>query len=114
MFEYESILAADRTVVALRGELDTFAAQKLDAFLADLVSRAESPITVDLAELQYMNSSGLRSFLRLDKLIQSRGLSFVIRGTQRHVARTFIYGSLDAYFKFEEPDISAHTKVARI
>jgi anti-anti-sigma factor len=53
-----------RTIVAFRGELDAATCAKLDAELADALDSDCEEIVLDLSELAFLDSSGLRSILR--------------------------------------------------
>lgn len=102
MFRYETQEADGKATIRLIGELDTYAAQTFDSFLEGYVGRKPARLVLDFQDLAYMNSSGLRSFLRLHNLLGETGGTFSIRGVSPKVMRVFRYGSLDDYFTFEE------------
>lgn len=97
-------IALDRTpaqaTIALRGELDTQAAQELDARLEALVPDLPPEVVVDLAQLDYLNSTGIRSFIRLDKLLKPQGKRFAFAHAAPRIVRIFRYCGLHAYFTF--------------
>lgn len=93
--------------MALCGELDTGAAQELDTMLEGLVPTLEGDLSIDLTGLSYLNSTGIRSFLRLDKMLKSKGKAFVFKGASPTIFRIFRYCGLDTYFTFVDPDVAA-------
>lgn len=98
--------AADGRGLVLSGDLDTDAAERLESDLPSLVSGVEGKLILDVTRLGYLNSIGIRAFLRLDKLLKARGASIAFKGTSLSVFRHFRYCGLDAYFTFVEPDLA--------
>lgn len=87
--------------IALRGDLDTAAAQDLDVQLEALTPLIPGKLVVDLGELSYLNSTGIRSFIRLDKALKPLGKHFVFTKATPRILRIFQYCGLDTYFTFE-------------
>jgi anti-sigma B factor antagonist len=56
---------ADVAVLAPRGELDLAGAVTFDAAVKEVVARGTARVVVDLSELTFMDSSGMRAVLRL-------------------------------------------------
>lgn len=90
----------DGTCLKLSGELDTAAAQDLDAQLEALVPELQGHVMLDLGGVTCLTSQGLRIFLRLDKLLKAQGNAFVLKGGIPSVLRIFRYCGLDTYFRF--------------
>jgi anti-sigma B factor antagonist len=70
-FEAESLEIAGVAVVVVRGEIDLVTAPQFDAAVAEAIldHGTPRPLLVDLAECQFMDSSGLAVLLRAgDKL----------------------------------------------
>ena len=59
-------------VFALAGRLDTLTAPELDAAIREIVP-AHDELILDLAELEYVSSAGLRVFLAAQKALSVRG-----------------------------------------
>ena len=75
-------------VVHLAGELDMLTVPEIEAALASLIADASPPVTFDLSELEFMDSSGIAMLLRaVDKTgpvsirTPSRTVRQVIRAT---------------------------------
>lgn len=98
----EIVEAPGRLTVALIGDLDACAAQELDAQLEQLLPLIPAELTVDLARLSYLNSTGIRSFIRLEKLLAPLGKRFVFTNASARLHRIFQYCGLESYFTFLE------------
>jgi anti-sigma B factor antagonist len=86
--------------IALKGDLDTSAAQDLDVQLEGLLSMVKGELVIDLGELSYLNSTGIRSFIRLDKSLKPLGKRFRFVNATPRILRIFQYCGLDRYFTF--------------
>ena len=56
-------VTAQDGVLTLRGELDAHTAAQLDEAVAGLVSDGQERLVLDVAELRFVDSSGLRSMI---------------------------------------------------
>lgn len=106
MFQIELVESPDVLTLMLTGELDTSAAAEMDSKLEQLAMQISQDVAVELTHLSYMNSTGIRSFLRLDKLVKANGKKLVIKALTEDLYKLFYYCGLDTYFNFESPDIS--------
>lgn len=59
-----------RCVVALGGEFDMSSSERFDTLLASLGS---SDVVLDLTGLRFMDSTGIRSVIRMDDLLRAAG-----------------------------------------
>jgi len=69
-------------VIALRGRLDSFAAKIWQAFLEKNPPQFEQGIVLDLAEVNYISSAGIRILLGLHKLALARGAVLALANLQ--------------------------------
>jgi anti-anti-sigma factor len=76
-----------RHTILLRGELDIASAQMLDATLVDACNEGAQEVVIDMAGIEFMDSSGLNAILRGRKLCEQRGCSFELTPAQRPVQR---------------------------
>ncbi len=65
------------TVVAVRGELDAASTPVLQEKLADIVAEG-GPIVLDLAECQFLDSTGLHAIIDARGVLEERGAGFEI------------------------------------
>jgi anti-sigma B factor antagonist len=77
----------DGTGAALRGELDLLAYDQVSAELAPLFDAA-GDVVVDVSGLSFVDSSGIRLFVRLQRALDDRG-RLHLRGPTPHVASVF-------------------------
>jgi anti-sigma B factor antagonist len=69
----------------LSGELDLLVYEKADLALSPLFD-APGDVTLDLSGLAFIDSSGIRLIVRLERAIRERGLVH-LRGPSPHIAR---------------------------
>jgi len=79
----------DDLVVVLSGELDLASADQLDTAIAELCADGARRIVLELGELEFMDSTGLRSLLVGDELCKVNGCELLIGATSRQVQRLF-------------------------
>jgi anti-anti-sigma factor len=82
-----SDLRGDRTLV-LHGELDIATAPELVDMLARLRHHGHA-VTVDLAEVTFMDSTGLTTLMDAHQQARSNGWSFSVRRPSSAVQRVF-------------------------
>src|ERR1700759_1092553 len=81
--------ADDIITVALSGPLDLASAGQLDTVIAELCADGAQRIVLDLDDLEFMDSTGLRSVLVGEELCKVSGCELLIGRTSRQVARLF-------------------------
>lgn len=69
---------ADRRLVALSGELDIAHAPDLEAAIAKLCDEGAHEIVVDLSDVVFIDSSGLRALLAGMSTCSERGCSYLL------------------------------------
>jgi anti-sigma B factor antagonist len=104
--------AENLMIIALKGDLDTSAAQDLDVQMEGLLPLIKGELVIDLGELSYLNSTGIRSFIRLDKALKPLGKRFKFVNATSRILRIFQYCGLDRYFTFAaEPAAAGGARV---
>lgn len=86
-----------RTVVALTGALDAATAPKLSVQFASLARSGQIDVELDLAHLDFMDSSGLSVVVAEHKRVQSDGGGLTILSPNRRVIRLFQLNGLMSY-----------------
>lgn len=89
------------TVAALRGRLDTLAAQELAAQFEILQEKANGTIILDCSKLEYISSSGLRLFLTLRKAAATKGGKVVVKDLSADVRKVFMITGFMNLFEFQ-------------
>ena len=69
--EVKKTVEDGKTVICLIGEVDSANVAEFEAALKKAVA-GETEVVLDLAELEYVSSAGLRVFLMLQKMFGSR------------------------------------------
>jgi anti-sigma B factor antagonist len=77
------------TVVKLHGELDLASASAFSAQLDQTTSNAPAAVVLDLTALEFIDSTGLRSILRIDESCRESGRRFAVVPGESQVARLF-------------------------
>jgi anti-sigma B factor antagonist len=80
--------AGGRTLVHLVGELDVAAAGALEARLGEIVAASEGPVVLDLGELRFLGSTGVRAILTLGLDLESRDRALILRNVGGMPLRT--------------------------
>ncbi len=90
----------DGTVVRPRGELDLVAAPVLRAAVEQT---GATSVVIDLAEVEFMNSSGLSVLLALTKRLRAAGGDLTIRNTPAMIRKTFEIAGVHELLTIEPP-----------
>ena len=59
--------------ISVKGRLDTFGALKLDDALNDIIEKKDIHIIMDMEDVHYLSSAGIRVFIQLNKKLKKRG-----------------------------------------
>ena len=88
----------ERSVVAVRGEIDLFTAPELKATLTDAIEEGKTRIVVDLSETTFLDSTALGVLIGAIKRLRSRDGRMTIVNTDQNIAKTFEITGLDQIF----------------
>ena len=77
------------TVVQPHGRIDTQAAEQLDQVLQDAVAGGSSRIVVDMSEVEYISSAGLRSLAAVLVKCRDEGGDMKLAALNERVTRVF-------------------------
>ena len=83
----EKVLDAENLVVKVAGRLDTTTAPELEEELRNSVENIKE-LTLDLSDLEYISSAGLRVLLAVQKIMNKQG-KMVVTGVKDVVAEVF-------------------------
>lgn len=78
-----------KTLVVLKGRIDTTNAEKFQQDITPLMEGEQSDIEIDCSEMTYTSSQGLRIFLLLQKSVNARGGQLVLRNMNPQVKEVF-------------------------
>ncbi len=103
-FAVEQVRDGERCRLVLHGELDLATAPVLDAELRDVQAGGVKQLMLDLRDLQFMDSSGLRVLVREHQTASLNGHAFSLRGATPQVHRLFELTGLRDRFTFDDPE----------
>lgn len=93
-----------QVVAVLRGELDVAHAARVATSLASIASR-DCDVIVDLAGLEFMDSSGLAALVRARKQARHSGSDLLLAAPQQQVLRLLTVTRLvEAFFVYARVD----------
>jgi anti-sigma B factor antagonist len=100
---------ADAVILALSGKLDATTAKTFEDRILGVINSGTQRLVVDLSQLDYVSSSGLRVFILAAKRLQTVGGKIVLCSMKDQVRQVFdlagfssilsIYGSRDEAVK---------------
>ena len=92
-------IEGEKLTVALDGRLDTITAPELEEALSNLDGVKE--LTMDLADLEYLSSAGLRVVLAVFRKIKAAGGIMKIVNSSEMVSKVFELTGFDKLFAIE-------------
>ncbi|WP_291322870.1 STAS domain-containing protein [Desulfonatronospira sp.] len=96
-------------IIIVSGRLDTTTAQDFESTCLDLIGN-EKNIVVDLQEVEYVSSAGLRSILSVGKKVRSDGGSLIfcnLKGMVREVFEISGFASIFNIYETREQALEA-------
>ena len=102
-FEVTTKTADGVATVVLEGELDISTAPVLDATLADVERNGTATLLLDLARVQFIDSTGLRSLLSARQRAEAAGRSLRLANLPVDVERVFDMTGVRRIFDIASP-----------
>jgi len=94
-------------VVSLKGKLDAVTAPEFDKKLEGLLSEGENNLIINLGELEYISSAGLRSILAFAKQLKANGGRMVLAELRGPVKEVFEISGFYSIFQILESEAAA-------
>lgn len=85
--------------VRVGGEIDLTSAPRLDDEVTGLIEDSVTTLTIGLAGVSFMDSTGLRVLLKASKLLESSGGTLVLGEPSDPVRRLLEVSGLDTHFQ---------------
>lgn len=79
----------DVVVVAINGKLDAISSPQLETRLLEHIDAGEKKLVLDLSQVSYVSSAGIRAFLVAHKRMKDRGGQVSFAGLTQDVRRVF-------------------------
>lgn len=84
-------------MVSVSGRMDTLTAPEFEKAGTEWISEGCNDIVLDLADLEYISSAGLRSILAVAKRLLPTGGSFILCGMTGVVEEVFSISGFDSF-----------------
>lgn len=89
----------DRVVLGLHGELDLLGAPMLEEEIAKAEANAPGIVVLDLRDLQFVDSAGLRVILAAHERSQREGKEFALTPGSEQVQRLFTIAGVSEHLR---------------
>ncbi len=109
--EINEITQGTVTVLALSGHLDSNTSKLLEDVLPERIQNMPG-VVLDLADLQYVSSAGLRVMLKGAKIARGAGRRLALASLLPEVAEVFQVSGFSAIFQIYENRAAALTALA--
>ena len=83
-------------VIVPRGNLDSAAAFAFDRVISQALGKADAPVVFDCERLEFLSSSGIRSFVVARNLTHAGGGRVVVCNLPPHIRQAIRMAGLDA------------------
>jgi anti-anti-sigma factor len=93
-------------ILVLSGELDVAGTQELQDAI-EAAQQSGLPLTLDLTNLDFIDSSGIRVLLRLHNAAEAAGYRYAVIPGPPQIQRTFVLCGLDRTLTFTEAGAAA-------
>jgi anti-anti-sigma factor len=97
----ECVSDAGTTTLTLRGELDIASAPALEERLRAAEGETPTRIVIDLSQLQFIDSTGLRILLQANTRVAESSHELVLRPGNATVQRVFETTGVSPFFSFQ-------------
>ncbi len=97
--EVADVRTGEVRAVTVRGEVDLATATDLESVVRTALEEAPDGVVLDLAQLTFIDSSGLRALVALAKDAESLGTSLALRNLPRHAQRVLELTGLGDWFE---------------
>lgn len=102
-FSVSSARHDEEVVVRVCGELDLTTAAEAEAHIREVEASGATTVTLDLRELRFMDSTGLRIVLAADSRARREGRRLLVIPGPESVHRVFRIALLDRRLDFVDP-----------
>ena len=98
MFDLNLIDEGDHYLIELIGDLDIYNNNKFKEKLADIYEELDKDLVVDCSKLEYIDSTGLGSFISLLKLTRDEDKTITVKNLKKNIKKVFKITDLDKLF----------------
>ena len=100
--EINKAISNQNVIITLKGRLDTMTAPQLDDEAKNIDFDEVETVTLNLKDLEYISSSGLRVILALYKNLKSKGGNLIIVNVSNTIMELFSMTGMADYLDIEQ------------
>jgi anti-anti-sigma factor len=89
-------------IVSVKGRMDAITSVDFEKYLSEWISNGENQFFIDLSEMDYISSAGLRSILKVSKQLQMRNGKMIFAGLQDSVREVFRISGFETIFQIRK------------
>lgn len=104
MFDLNLIDQGDYYLIELIGDLDIYNNKKFKEKLADIYEDLDKDLVVDCSRLEYIDSTGLGSFISLLKLTRDEEKEITVKNLKKNIKKVFKITDLDKLFNLGDDE----------
>lgn len=104
MFDLNLIDEGNHYLIELIGDLDIYNNKKFKEKLADIYEDLDKDIVVDCSKLEYIDSTGLGSFISLLKLTRDEEKEITVKNLKKNIKKVFKITDLDKLFNIGDEE----------
>lgn len=104
MFDLNLIDEGDYYLIELIGDLDIYNNKKFKEKLADIYEDLDKDLVVDCSKLEYIDSTGLGSFISLLKLTRDEEKEITVKNLKKNIKKVFKITDLDKLFNIGDEE----------
>ena len=104
MFDLNLIDEEGHYLIELIGDLDIYNNKKFKEKLADIYEDLDTDIVVDCSKLEYIDSTGLGSFISLLKLTRDEEKEITVKNLKKNIKKVFKITDLDKLFNIGDEE----------
>ena len=104
MFDLNLIDQGDHYLIELIGDLDIYNNKKFNEKLADIYEELDKDLVVDCSRLEYIDSTGLGSFISLLKLTRDEEKEITVKNLKKNIKKVFKITDLDKLFNLGDDE----------
>ena len=104
MFDLNLIDEEGHYLIELIGDLDIYNNKKFKEKLADIYEDLDKDIVVDCSKLEYIDSTGLGSFISLLKLTRDEEKEITVKNLKKNIKKIFKITDLDKLFNIGDEE----------
>ena len=104
MFDLNLIDQGDHYLIEMIGDLDIYNNKKFKETLADIYEDLDKDLVVDCSRLEYIDSTGLGSFISLLKLTRDEEKEITVKNLKKNIKKVFKITDLDKLFNLGDDE----------